>query len=190
MNLADIKVAILTENGFEESELTEPKKALEDAGARVDIISMQKKVVRAWSHDHWSIELPVNVHLDKAKCEDYDALLIPGGVINPDKMRLEPKYVFFAKEFLEKGKPVAAICHGPQLLIETALLKGKEMTSYASIKTDLINAGAQWVDKEVVNDDGLITSRSPQDLPAFIKKIIEEFAEGLHSTAKVFVPTH
>ncbi len=173
------KVAVITEHGFEEVELTSPKRALEDAGATVHIISMQK-TVKAWDTDHWSVELPVDVEIGKANTEDYDALLIPGGVINPDKMRLHTEYISFAAEFLEAGKPVAAICHGPQLLIETGMIKGKDMTSYPSLKTDLINAGVNWMDKEVVTDNGLITSRSPEDLAAFNKKIVEEFAEGVH----------
>lgn len=178
-------VAILTDNGFEEVELTSPKKALEEAGAKVQIVSLQEKVVKAWQHDHWSIELPVDVHLNIANSDNYDALLIPGGVINPDKMRLDTEYVSFAQEFLETGKPVAAICHGPQLLIETGMIAGRDMTSYPSIKTDLINAGVNWFDKEVVVDNGLITSRSPEDLPAFNKKIVEEFAEGIHTLKPV-----
>jgi protease I len=172
------KVAILSENGFEEIELTSPKKALEEAGAKVDIVSAQKDKIKGWDHDHWSIELDVNVNLDEAKSENYDALMIPGGVINPDQMRLHTNYIQFAQEFLEAGKPVAAICHGPQLLIETGMISGREMTSFPSIKTDLINAGASWQDKEVVVDNGLVTSRSPKDLEAFNKKMIEEIAEG------------
>lgn len=175
------KVAILTENGFEEVELTSPKKELEAAGAEVHIVSPQKEKVKAWDHDHWSIELPVDVNLDDANPDDYDALVVPGGVINPDKMRLNEKCVEFAQRFLEEGKPVAAICHGPQLLIETGLLDGRNMTSYSSIKTDLANAGAVWIDSEVVVDNGLVTSRSPKDLEAFNKKMIEEIKEGQHS---------
>lgn len=168
-------IAIVAENGFEEVELTSPKKALEEAGAIVHVISMQKKL-KAWDTDHWSIELPVDVNLEKANSNNYDALVIPGGVINPDKMRMQKEYIAFASEFLEAGKPVAAICHGPQLLIETGMIKGRDMTSFPSLKTDLINAGANWMDKEVVTDNGLITSRSPKDLPAFNKEIIKEFA--------------
>ena len=186
--LSGKRIAILSDNGFEEVELTSPKKALEDAGAKVDIVSAQKGKIKAWNHDHWSIELAVNVNLDDAKIEDYDALMIPGGVINPDQMRLHTNYIQFAQEFLEVGKPVAAICHGPQLLIETGMIKGKEMTSFPSIKTDLMNAGALWQDKEVVTDNGLITSRSPKDLPAFNKKMIEEIAEGKHATTNAFAP--
>ncbi|MEO8962778.1 MAG: type 1 glutamine amidotransferase domain-containing protein [Ginsengibacter sp.] len=174
------KVAILTDNGFEEVELTSPKRAMEDAGMKVDIISSEKEKVKGWDHDHWSIELPVDVNLSEANPFDYDALMIPGGVINPDKMRINKEYVDFAKDFMEAGKPVAAICHGPQLLIETGLLEGKKMTSYPSIKTDLTNAGAHWEDKEVVVDKGLITSRSPKDLEAFNKKLLEEIMEGVH----------
>lgn len=177
------KVAILTENGFEESELTSPKKALEEAGAEVDIISPQQDVVKGWNHDHWSIELKVDVTVDKADPDKYDALMIPGGVINPDLMRRNEDCVSFAKTFLEEGKPVAAICHGPQLLIETGLLKGRELTSFHSIKTDLVNAGANWQDKEVVVDQGLVTSRSPEDLEAFNRKMLEEIREGVHEKA-------
>jgi len=175
------KVAILTESGFEEVELTSPKKALEDAGATVEIVSPQKEKVKAWAHDHWSIELPVDINVEEADPKDYDALMIPGGVLNPDKMRLNDKCVEFAQHFLQEGKPVAAICHGPQLLIETGMLEGRNMTSYASVKTDMINAGAIWSDREVIVDNGLVTSRSPKDLEAFNKKMIEEIKEGQHS---------
>ena len=177
------RVAILTENGFEEIELTSPKKAMENAGMKVDIVSAQSGKVKAWDHDHWSIELPVDVNLADADVEDYDALMIPGGVLNPDKMRADDDYVNFAKSFLEAGKPVASICHGPQLLIETGLLRGRNVTSYPSVKTDIKNAGAEWFDKEVVVDRGLVTSRSPKDLEAFNKKLLEEIREGVHETA-------
>ena len=186
-NLNGKKIAIITENGFEEVELTSPKKALEEAGAVVHIISLQDNV-KAWDTDHWSIELPVDVNLEKANSDDYDGIVIPGGVINPDKMRTKTAYISFVSEFLETGKPVAAICHGPQLLIETGMIKGKDMTSYPSLKTDLLNAGVNWIDKEVVVDNGLVTSRSPEDLPAFNKAIIEEFAEGVHETRNQLTP--
>lgn len=176
--LSGKKVAILTENGFEEVELTGPMKALKEAGAVVEIVSPQKEKVKAWDHDHWSINLKVDVPLNDANVDDYDALLIPGGVINPDQMRTNPDCVDFAQQFLEEQKPVAAICHGPQLLIETGLLRGKNMTSYPSIRSDLENAGAHWMDVEVVTDGGLTTSRSPKDLEAFNKRIIEVFAES------------
>jgi len=182
------KVAILTESGFEEIELTSPKQALEEAGAEVHIVSPQKEKVKAWDHDHWSGEMPVDVTLENAKATDYDALMIPGGVINPDKMRMNQDCVEFVQQFLETGKPVAAICHGPQLLIETGMISGRNMTSYPSIKTDLENAGVIWEDKEVVVDNGLVTSRSPKDLEAFNRKMIEEIREGKH-TPSVFTPT-
>jgi protease I len=179
-------VAILTENGFEEVELTSPKKALEEACATVHIISPQKQKVKGWNHDHWSIELPVDKNISTARINDYDALILPGGVLNPDQLRQNKDAVDFAKDFLETGKPVAAICHGPQLLIETGLLEGRTLTSYPSVQTDLKNAGANWHDKEVIVDNGLVTSRSPKDLEAFNKKMIEEIAEGIHTPA----PTH
>jgi deglycase len=182
-NLDGKRVAILTENGFEETELTSPKKAMEAAGIKVDIVSPRKGKVKAWAHDHWSIELPVNVNVAEADVNNYDALMIPGGVMNPDLMRINHECVQFAKDFMQAGKPVAAICHGPQLLIETGLLEGKKMTSYPSIRTDLENAGADWRDKEVITDNGLITSRSPKDLEAFNKKLLEEIREGIHAHA-------
>lgn len=171
------KIAILTENGFEEEELTVPKKALEEAGMMVYIVSPQKKRVKAWKHDHWSIELPVDVSLEEARHENYDALLLPGGVLNPDQLRTQSQAISFAKDFLDNNKTVAAICHGPQLLIETGKLTNVKMTSYPSIRTDLENAGAVWEDKEVVYDQNLITSRSPKDLPAFNTKIIEVLSQ-------------
>ncbi len=182
-SLVGKRVAILTENGFEESELTSPKKALEEAGAEVHIVSPQQSVVKGWDHDHWSIEIPVDVNINEADMADYDALMIPGGVINPDLMRRDKKCVEFAQQFMLAGKPVGAICHAPQLLIETGLLKGRKITSFGSIRTDLVNAGADWRDKEVVTDKGLVTSRSPEDLPAFNKKLIEEVGEGIHEPA-------
>jgi len=185
-SLKNKKVAILTDHGFEEIELTSPKTALEEVGATVHIVSMQKDKVKGWNHDHWSVELPVDVQLENVSPENYDALVIPGGVINPDQMRRHEAYINFAQHFLETGKPVAAICHGPQLLIETGMLHGREMTSFPSIKTDLINAGVDWHDREVVTDNGLVTSRSPADLEAFNEKMIEEIAEGKHLTTSAF----
>jgi protease I len=172
------RVAILTENGFEKIELLSSKKALEDAGAQVDIVSPQKERVKAWDRNHWSIELPVDITLSEANASDYDALMIPGGIINPDKMRLNKQCIEFAEHFLGSGKPVAAICHGTQLLIETGMLLGKNMTSFPSLKTDIENAGASWEDSEVVVDGNLVTSRSPKDLKAFNKKMIEEIEEA------------
>lgn len=184
--LVNKKVAILTDHGFEEIELTSPKKALEDAGAIVHIIS-QQKTVKGWNHDHWGIEVNADVNLADANPEDYDALMLPGGVMNPDTMRTETAYINFAQHFLETGKPLAAICHAPQLLIETGMLAERNMTSYPSLKTDLKNAGVIWEDKEVVTDRGLVTSRRPEDLPAFNKKMIEEIAEGPHLTEGSFM---
>lgn len=179
-NLEGKKVAILTEDGFEELELTSPKQVLEDAGAKVDIVSPQTENVTGWSEGNWSDELAVDVVVSEAKSDDYDALMIPGGVLNPDKMRRNQYCIDFAKAFMEDNKPIASICHGPQLLIETGMLKGKNLTSFNSIKTDLLNAGANWQNKEVVTDQGLVTSRSPEDLQAFNNKMIEEFNEGIH----------
>lgn len=180
------KVAILTENGFEEVELTSPMAALKEAGVEVHLVSPQREKVKAWDKDHWSIELPVDKHLSEANPEEYDMLLLPGGVLNPDTMRTNPDCVAFAQHFIEQGKPLAAICHGPQLLIETGMLDGRTMTSYPSVKTDLINAGVNWEDKEVVVDNGLVTSRSPEDLEAFNRKVLEELAEGQHATTGQF----
>ncbi len=183
--LSGKRVAILTENGFEETELTSPMKALQEAGATVDIVSPQSKKVKAWNHDHWSIEIPVDVQLADANVDDYDALIIPGGVLNPDRMRTNVDCVDFAQQFLEEQKPVAAICHGPQLLIETGMLRDRNMTSYPSVRTDLENAGVHWSDVEVVTDRGLTTSRSPKDLAAFNKRIIEEIAESNYASSPV-----
>ena len=149
---------------------------------------MKKEKVKGWNHDHWTIELPVDKNISDAKPEDYDALMIPGGVINPDKLRRSKEAVEFAKDFLEMGKPVAAICHGPQLLIETGLLEGRDVTSFFSVKTDIENAGAHWHDREVVVDNGLVTSRSPEDLDAFNKKMVEEISEGQHAPS-AYTPT-
>ena len=180
-NLNNRRIAILTENGFEEVELTSPRQALEEAGAQVHIVSPQKDKVRAMKNHEWSIECPVNRTLSEADPNNYDGLLLPGGVFNPDKLRMNNQAVAFVKSFFDAGKPVAAICHGPQTLINAGVVKGRTLTSYPSIKQDLINAGANWVDEEVVVDQGLVTSRSPKDLPAFNRKMTEEFAEGIHA---------
>jgi len=172
MELNDVRVAILTEEGFEQVELTSPKEALEKAGAKTDVISPKSGKIKAWNTKDWGIEINVDKELKDAKVEDYDALVLPGGVLNPDKLRTNKDAVAFVKEFLQSGKPVAAICHGPQTLIETGLLEGRRMTSYPSLKTDLKNAGANWVDQEMVHDGNLISSRKPDDLPAFNKELI------------------
>lgn len=178
--LSGKKIAILTEEGFEEVELSEPRKALKEAGAEAHIVSPNEGEIRAWDHDHWSDLYKVDVHLDNAISSDYDGLFLPGGVLNPDELRTNRKAVDFAISFFDAGKPIAAICHGPQTLIETGKLSGRTMTSYPAIKTDLKNAGVNWVDQEVVVDEGLTTSRNPDDIPAFIDKMIEEFREGVH----------
>lgn len=179
-NLKGKKIAVLATDGFEEVELLSPREALRQAQADVKIVSPGKDQIKAWKFTDWGQTVKVDVPLDKAKAEDFDALLLPGGVISPDELRREPAAVQFVKAFFQSGKPVAAICHGPQMLIEADVVRGRKLTSFASIKTDLKNAGAQWVDREVVVDNGLVTSRSPDDLPAFNAKMVEEFAEGVH----------
>jgi len=174
------RVAILVADGFEQVELTEPRKALDDAGAETHVVSPAEDRVRGWNHTEWGDEVPVDEGLDDARPQDYDALVLPGGVINPDKLRILPRAVEFVRAFFEARKPVAAICHGPWTLIEAGVATGRRMTSWPSLKTDLKNAGADWSDKEVIVDRGLVTSRKPEDLPAFIEKMIEEFAEGQH----------
>ena len=178
------KVAILVADGFEQVELTEPKTALEKAGAETEIVSPAGEKVRGWEETEWGKSFRVDVPLKKAKAADYDALLLPGGVMNPDKLRLEPKAIEFVRAFFAAGKPVAAICHGPWTLIDAGVAKGRRLTSYPSIKMDLKNAGARWADEQVIVDNGLITSRKPSDLPAFNRKMIEEFAEGVHEREK------
>jgi protease I len=171
------RVAILIDNGFEEVEMTETRKALEDAGAKTQIISPQKSKVRAWGHTKWSNEYDVQETLDHAKATDFDALLLPGGVMNPDFLRMNPNAVAFVREFFEAGKPVAAICHGPWMVIEAGGARGRKITSWPSLKTDLKNAGAAWVDQEVVVDRNLITSRKPDDIPAFNREMMKLFGQ-------------
>jgi protease I len=179
-DLNGLRVAILVAEGFEQSELVEPKKALENAGAQTSIVSPAKGRVQGWKHFDKGDTFPVDLSLDRADARDFDALLLPGGVANPDQLRTIPKAAQLVREFFEAGKPVAAICHGPWTLIEADVVRGRTMTSWPSLKTDLKNAGANWVDQEVVVDKGLVTSRKPADLPAFNEKMIEEFAEGKH----------
>lgn len=171
------KVAILSADGFEQAELFEPKKALEEAGADVKVVSLKSGTIKGWNQSDWGDSIAVDVVVDEVKGDEFDALMLPGGVINPDKLRMQEKAVKFVKSFFDAKKPIAAICHGPQTLIETKALKGHTLTSWPSLKTDLFNAGAKWVDKEVVVDQGLVTSRKPADIPAFNKKMIEEFAK-------------
>jgi protease I len=184
--LAGKKVAILVADGFEQVELTDPKAALERAGARTSIVSPAAGRVRGWNHFDKADEFTVDVPLDDAKAGEFDALLLPGGVANPDQLRMMPKAVSFVRAFFDAGKPVAAICHGLWPLIDAGVVSGRTVTSWPSLQADLRNAGAEWVDREVVTDQGLVTSRKPDDIPAFNRKMIEEFAEGRHPKASGF----
>ncbi|HUN75968.1 MAG TPA: type 1 glutamine amidotransferase domain-containing protein [Steroidobacteraceae bacterium] len=176
--LNGLKVAILVAEGFEQAELTEPRKALDQAGAATSVVSPAKGEVQGWKHFEKADKVKVDVPLEQANASEFDALLLPGGVANPDQLRTQPKAVAFVKAFFEASKPVAAICHGPWTLIEAGVVEGRTMTSWPSLQTDLRNAGANWVDQEVVVDNGLVSSRKPADIPAFNQKMIEEFAEG------------
>ena len=177
-DLNGCKVAILVADGFEQVELTEPRKALETAGAKTSIVSPGKGKVQGWNHFDKADYFDVDVALDQAKPQEFDALLLPGGVANPDQLRIIPQAVQFVREIFAAGKPVASICHGPWTLIEAEAVRGRRVTSWPSLKTDLKNAGADWTDAEVITDNGLVTSRKPDDIPAFNRKMIEEFAEA------------
>ncbi len=179
-DLEGLKVAILIAEGFEQVELTAPKKALEDAGAQTVIVSPAEGQVQGWNHFEKGDRFPVELSLYEASSQDFDALLLPGGVANLDQLRIIPEAVRFVREFFDSGKPVASICHGPWPLIEADVVRGRTLTSWPSLKTDLSNAGATWVDREVIMDNGLVTSRKPDDIPAFNQKMIEAFAEGKH----------
>ncbi len=181
-DLTGKKIAILVDEGFEQVELLKPRKALDRVGATTQVVSPQETEVRGWNMKKWGKTVPVDISLESANPEDFDALLLPGGVMNPDKLRMNPKAVEFVKHFLDTGKPVAAICHGPWSLIEAGGVKDRKLTSWPSLQTDIRNAGGTWVDEEVVTDRGLVTSRKPDDIKAFNKKMIEEFAEGAHAT--------
>lgn len=174
------KVAILSTDGFEQDELFKPRQALLDAGAEVVVVSPKSGAIKGWLNTDWGETIAVDMTLDEADAGVFDALMLPGGVINPDRLRIDKQAVQFVQKFVDAGKPIAAICHGPQTLIETGMVRGRKITSWPSLKTDLINAGALWMDQEVVTDQGLVTSRRPSDIPAFNKKMIEEFAEGVH----------
>ena len=174
------RIAILATNGFEESELKSPKEYLEQQGWTAEIVSPESGSITAWADGNWGADYTVDKVLGEVSAADYHALVLPGGVLNPDKLRTNEDAIAFVKQFFDDKKPVAAICHGPQTLINASVIEGRKVTSYPSIKQDLINAGANWVDEEVVVDNGFVTSRTPEDLPAFNKKMVEEIKEGKH----------
>jgi protease I len=174
-------VAVLATDGVEQSELEEPVRALRGAGAEVQIVAPKAGRIQGWKHHDKADTFPVDTTVDEAQPNRYDALVLPGGVVNPDALRLEPRAIEFIRHFVQAGKPIGAICHGPWTLIDAQGVKGRRMTSWPSLKTDLTNAGAQWVDEAVVADKGIVTSRKPDDLPAFCRKLIEEIREGTHT---------
>jgi len=186
-SLSGKRVAILATDGVEQAELIEPRKALDAAGATTKVVSPKSGSIKGWNHTDWGEPIKVDVTLDKASPNDFDALLLPGGVMNPDHLRTNENAVNFVRAFFEAGKPVAAICHGPWLLVEADVVRGRHVTSWPSLQTDLRNAGANWTDSQVVSDHGLVTSRKPDDIPAFNKKMIEEFAEGVHEEQRASV---
>ena len=172
------KVAILATDGFEQVELTEPQKALKEAGATVHVISVKPGEIRGWNKTDWGENTKVDQVVDQVKATEYDALVLPGGQINPDKLRMEPKAVAFVSDFFQSGKPLGAICHGPWMLVEAGVLKHRTLTSWPSLRTDIRNAGGHWVDEEVITDQNLTTSRKPEDLPAFNERLIREIGKG------------
>ena len=175
-NLAGVRVAVLATDGFEQSELLEPRKALDEGGATTEVVSLKSGKIKGWNHTEWGDSVAVDKTLDSVDAKDYDALLLPGGVMNPDTLRMDPKAVAFVKAFLDAKKPVAAICHGPWTLIEAGGVEGRTLTSWPSLKTDIKNAGGAWVDQEAVVDGNLVTSRNPKDIPAFNREIAKLFA--------------
>lgn len=181
-SLANIRVAILCTDGFEQSELQEPRAALDAAGAVTSVVSPKGEQVRGWQHGTWGSEVRVDVALDRAQARDFDALLLPGGVMNPDSLRMHPKAVEFVRAFFDADKPVAAICHGPWMVIEAGVARGRRIAAWPSLKTDLRNAGAEWVDEEAVVDGNLVTSRKPADIPAFNRAMLQRFAQGRRRT--------
>lgn len=180
MKLQDKTIAILATDGFEKSELFEPLNAIKREGASVDIVSIKEGEIKSWDDKNWGQSIPVDKLVKNAEASNYDALILPGGVMNPDTLRADEDVLSFIRDFFKEGKPVAAICHAPWLLISAGVIENREVTSYHTIKTDVMNAGGEWRDEAVVVDAGLVTSRNPKDLPAFIDKIIEEVLEGKH----------
>jgi protease I len=180
-NLSGKRIAFVATCGVEQVELTEPWKAVEAAGGKPELISLEAGEIQGYNHDEKADKFKVDRLIDDVSAEDYDGLVLPGGVANPDTLRMCDTTVDFVRDFFKQGKPVAAICHGPWLLVEADVVEGRKLTSYKSIKTDIINAGGNWVDEEVVVDNGLVTSRNPDDLPAFCAKVVEEIAEGKHA---------
>jgi protease I len=184
-NLKGLKVAILVEAGFEQVELTDPRKALEHMGAETRIVSPKKDLVRAWNFTDWGDNFRVDLPLDQAQPQDFHALHLPGGVMNPDALRIQPQAVEFVKAFFDAGKPVAVICHGPWTVIEAGAARGRRIASWPSLKTDLRNAGAEWMDQEVVVDGNLVSSRNPDDIPAFNREMIALFSRALDEARRV-----
>ena len=178
-------VAILATDGFEQSELLEPKKALESEGARTEVVSLESGTIRGWKLKNWGQDVPVDVTIKTARPEQYDALLLPGGMMNPDRLRLEPRAVNFVRAFFDSDKPIAAICHGPWMLVEAGVVDGVRLTSWPSLRTDIRNAGGEGVSEEVVSDRKLVTSRKPEDLPAFNRRMIEMFAQSARRRVKI-----
>lgn len=185
--LNGLRVAILATDGFEQSELFEPKKALEEAGAKVTVVGLETGAIRGWKDTDWGAEIAVDLTVEQARAEDFDALQLPGGVMNPDKLRTHERAVALIRAFADAGKPIGAICHAPWTLIEAGVVRGREMTSWPSLRTDLENAGARWVDRETVVDRGLVTSRRPDDIPAFNAALIEEIRKNAFLYTKLSV---
>jgi protease I len=175
-NLNGKRVAILATDGVEQEELFEPRKALQQAGARAEVIALKPGNIKGWNHTQWGEQIPVDKTIDQAKATDYDALMLPGGVMNPDQLRQDRRAVQFVKSFFDTSKPIAALCHGPSMLVEAGVLRGRQLTSAPALQTDIRNAGGNWIDQQVVVDHGLITSRKPEDMPAFNRKMVEEIA--------------
>jgi protease I len=184
-NIKGLKVAILITDGFEQVEMVKPRQALDDAGAETSIVSPKQQTVRAWDITEWGEQFPVDLPLERARETDFDALLLPGGVMNPDALRMQPPAVSFVKSFFDAGKPVAVICHGPWTIIEADAARGRKIASWPSLKTDLRNAGAQWMDEEAVTDRNLVSSRKPDDIPAFNRAMLDLFSEATEKSKRV-----